>query len=178
MRWIIALVIGFGLMGCVGEAVELEPTMRIVVGKTADFSEQITHFHAYENDMFPQVFIVNQNGRFSAFPKLTPNFDLFPQCELAWIDSLQYFGDSCWGTHFNINGEYAYGPAYKNLDRYPVEIINNNVYIDFGNIVEGSYIHPDYESIYWTKFVAEDNDYDSLEQYLEQAGYLPHTKDK
>jgi len=97
---------------------------------------------------------------------------------MYWDVRAQQFLDPCYAIKFHIDGTYIEGPAYKNLDRYFVEVIGDKIYVDFGNIQKGEQIHPYYYSIIWTKQFVADAGHDSLEKYLEQAGYLPYTKDK
>lgn len=179
MRWLmLVVVIGLSLMGCGQEAVA-EPTMRIVVGETADFPEPPYRIHPYNNEIFPKFWLTIDGKDYYAVKDENPVFSILSCSDISyWVSSKGQFEDGCSGAKFNLDGTYIEGPAYRNLYTYPVEIINGKIFVDFGDVQGGEYINPQFHSIYWTKSAAEDAGYASLEHYLEQAGYLPYTKDK
>jgi len=62
------------------------------------------------------------------------------------------FYDACFsfkcpshGAHFNSDGEYLDGPAPRNLDRFPISFVGENVVVDTGRLILGA-DHPSRES--------------------------------
>ena len=148
-RWLILVVIGLIFAGC--KQVEVvEPTMKIVVGETADFSEFLTPYWPYQSEHFPRVWIVNENGKHTVFNKhdqheawIEKNYDHLndpSDCDIQWILIEQLFMSPCIGGMFEIDGTYVAGYALRELDRYPVEVIDGRLYVDFGNVQWGKEI--------------------------------------
>ena len=55
-------------------------------------------------------------------------------CRVPWCASSQGFECPCHGSKYNAHGEYAAGPAPRNLDRFAIEIVDNRLIINTGQI--------------------------------------------
>ncbi len=51
-------------------------------------------------------------------------------CRVPWCSSSQGFECPCHGSKYNAAGEYAAGPAPRNLDRFALEVINGRLIIN------------------------------------------------
>ncbi|MGH2812001.1 MAG: ubiquinol-cytochrome c reductase iron-sulfur subunit [Actinomycetota bacterium] len=58
-------------------------------------------------------------------------------CSVPWCASAKWFECPCHGSKYSINGEYRDGPAPRGLDRFPVEIVNGQLIVDTGTLIEG-----------------------------------------
>lgn len=54
-----------------------------------------------------------------------------------WCESSQMFETPTHGEKFDRRGYYYGGPAMKGLDRYPVRVENDAVYVDFDGPISG-----------------------------------------
>jgi hypothetical protein len=45
------------------------------------------------------------------------------------VSKLGWFRDPCSGSTWDVNGVRVFGPAPRNLDRFPVEVVNGAVYV-------------------------------------------------
>ena len=57
-------------------------------------------------------------------------------CRVPWCQPSQGFECPCHGSKYDAVGEYFAGPAPRNLDRFGVEVIDGNLVIKTGTIVE------------------------------------------
>jgi cytochrome b6-f complex iron-sulfur subunit len=57
-------------------------------------------------------------------------------CRVPWCQPSQGFECPCHGSKYDSVGEYFAGPAPRNLDRFGVEVIDGNLVIKTGTIVE------------------------------------------
>ena len=57
-------------------------------------------------------------------------------CRVPWCQPSQGFECPCHGSKYDSVGEYFAGPAPRNLDRFGVEVIEGNLVIKTGTIVE------------------------------------------
>jgi cytochrome b6-f complex iron-sulfur subunit len=55
-------------------------------------------------------------------------------CRVPWCASSQGFECPCHGSKYNAHGEYAFGPAPRNLDRFAIEIVDDRLIINTGQI--------------------------------------------
>lgn len=55
-------------------------------------------------------------------------------CRVPWCASSQGFECPCHGSKYNAHGEYAAGPAPRNLDRFALEVVNNRLIVNTGQI--------------------------------------------
>ncbi len=53
-------------------------------------------------------------------------------CRVPFCASSQWFECPCHGSKYNHAGEYKLGPAPRGLDRFQMEIIDGNVWVDTG----------------------------------------------
>lgn len=49
----------------------------------------------------------------------------------------------CHGSEFSITGDYLGGPAPRPLDLFPVEVVDGEIWVDTGTIIERERYHPD-----------------------------------
>lgn len=55
-------------------------------------------------------------------------------CRVPWCASSQGFECPCHGSKYNAHGEYATGPAPRNLDRFALEVVDGRLIINTGQI--------------------------------------------
>lgn len=58
-------------------------------------------------------------------------------CSVPWCTTAKWFECPCHGSKYSINGEYRDGPAPRGLDRFPVEIVDGQIVVDTGTIIQG-----------------------------------------
>jgi cytochrome b6-f complex iron-sulfur subunit len=58
-------------------------------------------------------------------------------CRVPFCASSQWFECPCHGSKYNRAGEYKLGPAPRGLDRFTVEIIDGNVWVDTAKPILG-----------------------------------------
>ena len=58
-------------------------------------------------------------------------------CRVPFCASSQWFECPCHGSKYNQAGEYKLGPAPRGLDRFQVEIIDGNVWVDTAKPILG-----------------------------------------
>ena len=54
-----------------------------------------------------------------AFDAVTPHLT---RCRVAWVQQDGRLEDPCSGSRFDATGRYTFGPAYRRLDRYALEV--------------------------------------------------------
>ncbi len=59
-----------------------------------------------------------------AFGSLTPR-----QCVVQWDEPLKRFVEPCGGAKWTREGKYAEGPAPRDLDRFPAQVMNGDLTI-------------------------------------------------
>ena len=57
--------------------------------------------------------------------------------EVEFCESSQMFESPAHGEKFDIRGYYYGGPAQRGLDRYPVRIEGDGIYVDLEHSIEG-----------------------------------------
>lgn len=57
--------------------------------------------------------------------------------EVEFCPSSQLFESRAHGEKFDIRGYYYGGPAQRGLDRYPVRIEGDGIYVDFEQLIPG-----------------------------------------
>jgi cytochrome b6-f complex iron-sulfur subunit len=58
-------------------------------------------------------------------------------CRVPFCDTSKQFECPCHGSAYNIIGEYLRGPAPRGLDRFPISIEGDHVFVDTSSVVEG-----------------------------------------
>lgn len=49
----------------------------------------------------------------------------------------------CHGSEFSVTGDYLGGPAPRPLDLFPVEVVDGEIWVDTGTVIERERYHPD-----------------------------------
>ncbi len=57
-------------------------------------------------------------------------------CTVPWVSAEKRFHCPCHGSIFNEKGEVLAGPAPRPLDLYPAEVVNNELVVDTGQLVQ------------------------------------------
>lgn len=115
------------------------PEVRVIVGRVQEHPigsvAELNLPAANPNDPARAIFLVNDpSAGFLALDRR----DTHSGCLVSWIESEEYFEDSCTGSHYTRSGEVIDGPAPHGLDRYPVIISDNNeVSVNVGNLQSG-----------------------------------------
>ncbi|MEP7359267.1 MAG: hypothetical protein ABI847_18590, partial [Anaerolineales bacterium] len=107
---------------------------RLVVGEKTAFAS-LTRPYPIMTDGVATLFIVNTGVELLAFAPYSTGHML--QCRIRWNESRQIFEDACLGTRYTLLGVWCDGPALRNLDRYPVYIIGEQVRVDLSTVVLG-----------------------------------------
>ncbi len=58
-------------------------------------------------------------------------------CRVPFCDSSNRFECPCHGSVYNIIGEYLAGPAPRGMDRFPIRITGERVFVDTSTVVAG-----------------------------------------
>jgi cytochrome b6-f complex iron-sulfur subunit len=58
-------------------------------------------------------------------------------CKVPWCQSSQWLECPCHGSRYNRWGEWQGGPAPRGLDRFQVEVVNGEVFVDTGQLITG-----------------------------------------
>jgi cytochrome b6-f complex iron-sulfur subunit len=103
------------------------PTSRMLVGRAEDF--EVGQPVTFEEGQFHLV--KQADGSFIAlYWKSTHK-----GCTVPWRENSEFngkpgwFRDPCSGSVWDVNGVRVFGPAPRDLDRFPVEIRGGNVYV-------------------------------------------------
>jgi nitrite reductase/ring-hydroxylating ferredoxin subunit len=71
-------------------------------------------------------YLVNSGAEIMA---INPNAPRKAGCRVYWDEELGRFSDPCFGTIFNLAGEYLNGPPSPPLGRYPVRVEGHMVWV-------------------------------------------------
>lgn len=97
-------------------------------GMASQFSEGSVKY--YPNGRF---YIAAFDGQLQALYQKCPHLGCrVPFCELSG-----QFECPCHGSVYNIKGEYLQGPAPRGLDRFPIRVEGDEVFVDTGELMEG-----------------------------------------
>ena len=99
----------------------MKPTLK--VGNTAEVTALVTE------DMCPAFDDVVVSDLVGLYQKC-----VHLGCRVPWCASSQGFECPCHGSKYNAHGEYAFGPAPRNLDRFAIEIVDDRLIINTGQI--------------------------------------------
>ena len=102
---------------------------QIAVGKVEDFPVgSVTAFRQ------SQFHLVHLKGGFLALYRVCPHLG----CIVPWEEEQQRFWCPCHAAVFNTKGEVLAGPPPRPLDLFPVEIVEGEIIVDTGTIVQRS----------------------------------------
>jgi len=102
---------------------------RITAGKVEDFPVgSVTAFRQ------SQFYLVHLEGGFLALYRVCPHLG----CIVPWSEEEQRFHCPCHAAGFNVEGEVLAGPPPRPLDLFPVEIVEGEITVDTGTIVQRS----------------------------------------
>ena len=102
---------------------------RVVVGKVEDFP--VGSVAAFRQGQF---YLVSLEGGFLALYRVCPHLG----CVVPWSEEGQRFLCPCHAGVFSIEGEVLAGPPPRPLDLFPVEIVEGEITVDTGTIVQRS----------------------------------------
>jgi nitrite reductase/ring-hydroxylating ferredoxin subunit len=92
--------------------------------------------HAVELDG-KSIFLILVDGKVTAFNRQ----DTYPRgCIVDWeVRGRQFqFIDPCLGSTYTQDGQYIRGPSPRDLDRFPVRVIDNNVSVTTSTVIRGT----------------------------------------
>lgn len=102
---------------------------QITVGKVEDFPVgSATYFRQ------GQFYLVHLEGGFLALYRVCTHLG----CIVHWEEEQQRFWCPCHAGVFNMKGEVLAGPPPRPLDLFPVEIVEGEIIVDTGKIVQHS----------------------------------------
>jgi cytochrome b6-f complex iron-sulfur subunit len=58
-------------------------------------------------------------------------------CRVPFCDSSGQFECPCHGSVYNLIGEYLRGPAPRGMDRFPIQIKGDHVFVDTSTVIQG-----------------------------------------
>lgn len=141
-----ALAVGLVLVVCffVSSMMRSRGPQDLIIGKAVDFApNSITLKYVNANFSDPETnkefatlsleVVRDPSGNFTvffarstdpAFGSLTPR-----QCVVQWDEALQRFLEPCSGAKWTRDGKFAGGPAPRDLDRFPAQVINGDLSI-------------------------------------------------
>jgi cytochrome b6-f complex iron-sulfur subunit len=102
---------------------------QITVGKVEDFP--VGSVTAFSQGQF---YLVHLEGGFLAPYRVCPHLG----CIVPWSEERQRFECPCHAAVFNMEGEVLAGPPPRPLDLFPVEIVEGEIAVDTGTIVQRS----------------------------------------
>lgn len=102
-----------------------------LVGPIAEYSASSEPYDLGERMGF---YMVNTGAEILALDERAPRNTL---CRVQWDAPNRVFRDPCFGTTFDLVGEYRTGPPSKGLGRYRVRIEDQNIWVSVNSIEEG-----------------------------------------
>lgn len=79
-------------------------------------------------------YLINLGGQLRAYSRRTPSTY---GCWIAWDKVETMFIDPCSGETYNLNGIPVKRPLQSNLDQYPVEIKDGQIWVDKTRFLRG-----------------------------------------
>jgi hypothetical protein len=102
-----------------------------LVGSITEYSTSSEPYDLGEGMGF---YLVNTGAEILALDERAPRNTL---CRVKWDAPSMVFRDPCFGTTFDLDGEYRTGPPSKGLGRYRVRIKDQNIWVSVNSIDEG-----------------------------------------
>ena len=103
------------------------------VGPVADFMEEGTVKYFLDG----RFYVTQYQGGLRALYQKCPHLGCkVGECEAA-VGISAGFRCPCHGSAYNVIGEYLTGPAPRGMDRFPITIRNEHVFVDTSSVVEG-----------------------------------------
>lgn len=113
----------------------LTPRPRLVmIGNVKNFPPADDPYYIAQGDAV-YLFIVNTGQEFIAFDARSTTTE--ERCRVKWVPINERFEDPCCGSKFTLDGTYIEGPAVRNLDRYPVTIRGEQVWVNLSQPMLG-----------------------------------------
>lgn len=112
---------------------------RVLLGRVDDFPVSLTPYrqNVQVDERTIPLWVVHTPEQLTVFSALlpTPADWRFSTCIFAWNQDTQRFEDPCTGAKFALTGEILDDLGVKNLralDFYPVDLVNNELWLDIG----------------------------------------------
>ncbi|HEX6568067.1 MAG TPA: Rieske 2Fe-2S domain-containing protein [Acidimicrobiales bacterium] len=80
-----------------------------------------------------RLYVVNVDGRLHALYQKCPHLG----CRVPFCESSGRFECPCHASIFNRQGEYISGPSPRGMDGFPVRVVEGNIVVDTGTVMEG-----------------------------------------
>ena len=129
-RWKAVFIFGmmaFALIGC-----KQDPMVKI--GNVDDFYVRGVPHLIYH----PPGYLVNLEGEFHFFiPYPTDDRERRKGCVIKWVPSNERYEDICGYGKFLVDGTVLYGLSKRDLDEYPVKVVDGAVMVDPTTIIKG-----------------------------------------
>jgi Rieske Fe-S protein len=104
------------------------------VGAVADFPPSTAPYAVGTPDA-PTLFIVNTGEALVAFaPYETGGKE---HCPIRWDPARGIFAGSCLGAKYTLDGAWCDGPARRDLDQYPVWVMEAEVWVNPERVLTG-----------------------------------------
>ncbi len=105
------------------------------IGPVADFPPRAAPYRVAT----PVVFFISNDGQ--AIIALAPQ-DPHPRgCDVNWDVERSQFNDPCLGSQYTYLGVYASGPSARNLNQYPIKVVNGTLFVDFSRPIKSNAPH-------------------------------------
>lgn len=109
------------------------------IGMTTDFPPASDPYQRRAEQIY---FIVNTGKEIIVLSSNPPRPYTLP-CRMKWDSDRNIFTDPCFGTQFNLDGSYRNGPAFRNMDSHPFQIIDGEIWVDTNRIILGEPLETD-----------------------------------
>ena len=132
-RFLVSLLIGLMMIMVVGCATDLPPQW-VRIGKLRDFPPSNHPFRT----SIPATTLVNLDGTIHIFKMYaTDGSEEREHCQVVWAEPYNRFEDRCGGSRFKLDGTIWFGISKRDLDEYPVKIIDGIIMADPTTIIKG-----------------------------------------
>ena len=133
----LALLLALLLLGLIlGAAIlrfALPQPRYVLVGTLADFPPASEPYPLKSERPF---FIVNTGAELIALGNKPPHY-IFRNCTIRWDWMEKWFNEPCGGSQFNLDGSYRSGPSPRAMDRHPLKMEGDQVWVDTTRMIEG-----------------------------------------
>lgn len=110
---------------------------REYIGRLDEFAEDNEPYFLRLKEV--TVYLVRRGDEVIAFDRQNPTHG---RCLMFWNTMEGTFIDPCTGSQFRLDGEYKFGPALHDMNRYRVEIVNGEIWVYPDEKIEGEDLVP------------------------------------
>jgi hypothetical protein len=104
-----------------------------LVGTLADFPPDPAPYQMKSERRF---FLVNTGEALIALSNKPPH-EIFRHCSIHWNSAEGRFMEPCGGSQFSLDGSYLSGPSPRAMDRHPMRMEGDKLWVDTTRMIEG-----------------------------------------